>query len=339
VQAVFEFNAVLHTVLVFPHKVVLRPGRFMKMGGETEDREILFRDISEVFIREAGLISGGFIHFAIRGEADPSPPSLFQASSDDNCFGFGQGKNAEANQIRNYILEQMKNPPAVPEDARILETSAPKGERLASPCDSDDFERYRKLTLERNWNGIFQINGLSKDTLGIRREMKVLHQYLQDHEVVFAFVAGTMRQTTTSNSSDSGVNSWLGVLTDRRVLLLDHALLSGSVDTQSIRHDRIQAVSASQGWVFGKVMIDIGNRSIMIDNSDKEHVKVFARIANDWLEHLGGATKVEPAKPSEIAPSDRNPIEEIRKLAELRDAEILSEAEFASAKVTILSRI
>jgi hypothetical protein len=154
----------------------------------------------------------------------------------------------------------------------------------------------------------------------------------------FTLVSGTMCQTTTSNSSDSGVNSWLEVLTDRRVLLLDHALLSLR-RTQFIRHDRIQAISASQGWMLGMIIIDIGNRSVVIDNSDKEHVKVFARIANDWLEHLGGATKVEPAKPSEIAPSDRNPIEEIRKLAELRDAEILSEAEFASAKVTILSRI
>ena len=338
-QPVFEFKAVLDTVLVYPHMIVLRPGKFRKLGQDPQDREIRYQDIADIHLREAGLMTGGFIHFALHGEADPSPPSLLKAGNDANTFGFSQGKNSEAIQIRNYILAQMKNPPPIQDMAASSEPAEHKLQIPPSPCNSQDFDRYRTLTAEKDWVGISSFNTLPKAVLGVTKELNVLHRHLQDGEVVFAFVAGMLSQTTTSNLSDIGINTWLGVLTDRRVLLLDHALLTDSVDTQSIRHDRIQAVSSSQGWMFGKITIDIGNRSVVIDNCDKEHVKTFARIANDWLEHLAAGIQAESPKPQASPAPQQDPVEAIRQLAELKAAGILSEEEFTRAKASILSKM
>lgn len=65
-------------------------------------------------------------------------------------------------------------------------------------------------------------------------------------------------------------NTWLVVLTNERFFFLDAAMLTNSVDTQSIRLNRVQAVSASQGLVLGKVMIVLGSRLVTIYNCMKE---------------------------------------------------------------------
>lgn len=337
-QPIFELNALFHTVIVYPHMIVLRPGMVKKMGGDQE-KEILFANVSDVFLREATILANGYMHFSIRGEPDQEPPSLLRAGNDANTFMFRHGKNSEAIQIKKYVEDQMKNPQSLLGMGGSRASEQPKSARPPSPCDSEDFDRYRKMTAEQDWTGIFRFNSLRKDLVGVGKELRVLHQYLQDNEVVFALLAGVMSQTTTSNVTDTGFNTWLGVLTDKRILMLDHAMLSESVDTQSIRHDRIQAISSSQGWMFGKVTIDIGNRSIMIENCDKEHVKAFSSIANDWLEYIGGRVVGESTRPRDYPVSDRDPIEEIRRLAELKDAGILSEEEFGRAKAALLSKM
>ncbi|NRP24573.1 hypothetical protein XMM379_001257 [Aliiroseovarius sp. xm-m-379] len=337
-EPVFEFNALLHTVLVYPNKVVLRPGTIKKIGG-VKEKEIFFVDIHEVFLKEASLLANGFMHFSFRGEAGQTPPSLFSAGNDENTFMFRHGRNSEVIQIKKYIDDQRNKPQSTLGGEGCANAVNSKSARAPTPCDSEDFDQYRRLTAERDWSGIFRFNNLTNEVVGVGKELKVLHQYLQENEVAFALLAGVMSQTTTSNATDIGFNTWLGVLTDRRILMLDHAMLSDSVDTQSIRHDRIQAISSSQGWMFGKVSIDIGNRSIIIDNCDKEHVKAFSRIANDWLEHISGPSSEADETPRKKTTPDRDPIEEIKRLAQLKDNGIISEEEFATAKASLLSKM
>ena len=337
-EPVLEFNALLQTVLVYPNKVVLRPGALQKLSG-VQEKEIFFEEIQDVFLREASLLANGFVHFSILGEADQSPPSLLSAGNDENTFMFRHGKNSEAIQIKKYIDDQRKDPQSDLGREGCAESDSSRSAKPPTPCDREDFCQYRRLSSERDWKGIFRFNNLTNEVAGVGKELKVLHQYLQENEVVFALLAGVMSQTTTSNATDIGFNTWLCVLTDRRILMLDHAMLSDSVDTQSIRHDRIQAISSSQGWIFGKVSIDIGNRSIIIDNCDKEHVKAFSRIANDWLEHISGPISEANEAPREKTKSDRDPIEEIKRLAQLKDNGIISEEEFTKAKASLLSKM
>lgn len=146
-----------------------------------------------------------------------------------------------------------------------------------------DYNRYKIKTENADWQGICEMNGIRFDSFGTRKELEALPEYLEPGEVVFALASGFMKQTITSNTFDGGLNTWLVILTSERFLFMDAALLTSSIDTQSVRLDKVQAISASQGFLLGKISIDLGSRLITIDNCTKESVKVMADLANKWL--------------------------------------------------------
>ena len=146
-----------------------------------------------------------------------------------------------------------------------------------------DYNRYKILTERADWRGICEQNGVSFDSFGTNKEFEALPKYLEPGEVVLALASGLMKQTGTSNLTDAGVNTWLVVLTSERFLFMDAALLTSSIDTQTVRLDKVQAISASQGFLLGKISIDLGSRLIVVDNCEKEAVKVMADLANKWL--------------------------------------------------------
>lgn len=197
-----------------------------------------------------------------------------------------------------------------------------------------NYDKYAEYTRTRDWKAICALNNVQLDSFGTKKELKVLPNYLEDDEVVFALTSGIMKQTYTSNESDAGVNTWLVVLTSERFLFLDHALLTKSVDTQSIRHDRVQAVSASQGWIFGKITVDIGARTVVIDNCLKATVVPIASLANKWLAVL---QKRKDESSNRGGTSANSPFDEIKKLAELHSMGALTDQEFAAAKAKILA--
>lgn len=193
-----------------------------------------------------------------------------------------------------------------------------------------NINKYREYTKKRDWSGIFCINNTTIDAFGTKKELNVLGDYLEEGEVVFALVSGVMSQSTTSNDFDFGLNTWIAALTSERVLCLDHALLSYSVDTQSIRLNKIQAVSASQGWKFGKVIIDIGNRMIKVDNCVKEHVPVFADLANQLL-------RAREVQQVQSVNKGSNLVNDLERLKKLKEAGVLNEEEFVLAKQKIMN--
>lgn len=150
----------------------------------------------------------------------------------------------------------------------------------------ENYNRYKIATEKADWRAICEINGVSFDALGTQKELAVLPNYLESGEIVFALVSGLMKQTVTSNAFDFGANTWLAVLTSERFLFLDAAMLTSSVDTQSIRLKNVQAISASQGFILGKIMIDLGSRIVVVDNCSKESVKVMAELGNRWIKEL-----------------------------------------------------
>lgn len=215
-------------------------------------------------------------------------------------------------------------------------TSVSKREPVASfeSLSFPGYDKYRHLTGLRDWKGICAFNNVPFDSFGTRRELKVLHEFLEAGEVVFALATGTMPQTHTSNRSDSGINTWLVVLTDERFLFLDHAFFTRSIDTQIIRHENVQAVSSSQGWIFGKITIDLGSRTVVVDNIIKTAVTIIATLSNKWLSVSQGKRK--PKIPS-TGKAVISPIDELKKLADLHAVGALTDNEFTAAKAKILS--
>lgn len=204
-------------------------------------------------------------------------------------------------------------------------------------------EQYRESTEQRDWKAIFKFNNTTIDTFGTRKELDHLGGFLEPGEIVYALASGVVSQTHTSNNSDFGANTWLVALTSERFLFIDCALLSNSVDTQTIRLDRVQAVSASQGWILGKITVDIGNRAVIVDNCQKAHVKAMADIANKLLRER---ERGENKKPNQTAVDARSQssstldkLAALERLAALKTAGVLSEEEFTEAKAKILNSL
>lgn len=197
----------------------------------------------------------------------------------------------------------------------------------------DNIEQYAELTLEHDWAGICKLNNVPFDAFGTKKEFKALPKYLESGEIVLAITSGLMSQTETSNKFDFGSNTWLLALTTERFLALDAALLTSSIDSQSVTLDQVQAVSVSQGWIFGKVIIDIGDRSIVIDNCIKNTVPIFGEIANKLLRSHKRQQKKNIPLTEYVSP-----ITELERLAVLKEKGILSEQEFNETKAKILSR-
>lgn len=190
-----------------------------------------------------------------------------------------------------------------------------KYKKLSDPPIFPNYENYRQSTKKKDWKRICEINGVTFDSFGTKKELKVLSDYIENDEIVFAFSSGIMKQTSTSNSYDIGSNTWLVVLTNERFLFLDHALLTKSVDTQSVRHNSVQAVSASQGFVMGKIQVDLGSRIIVIDNCPKDTVKAIADLANKWLKVL----EKEKASVSEGATANTLDMREVAELIRIQN--------------------
>lgn len=199
----------------------------------------------------------------------------------------------------------------------------------------ENFDKYAEYTQSESWSEICKLNGVELDSFGTKKELKVLSEYLEDDEVVFALTSGIMEQSETSNALDFGNNTWLVVLTSDRFLFLDHAMLTRSVDTQSIRHDHVQAVSASQGFMFGKIMIDLGSRMLVIDNAHKSTVKVIASLANKWLKELADkkSQAIQPVSSTSHTPL----LDKLERLDKLHSLSALTDEEFQNAKQRLLT--
>ncbi len=199
----------------------------------------------------------------------------------------------------------------------------------------EHFEKYDEFSKNENWAGICNLNDVDLDSFGTKKELKALPEYLESDETVFALTSGIMEQTETSNYFDFGTNTWLVVLTSDRFLFLDAAMLTRSVDTQSIRHNMVQAVSASQGLLMGKITIDLGSRMLVIDNCQKATVKIIANLANKWLKEIEENKKPQTTINHPV--SEYPLIEKLEILDKLFKLNAISDIEFNEAREKILT--
>lgn len=203
---------------------------------------------------------------------------------------------------------------------------------------STNFGQYESLTRSMNWSGICKLNGvdIGSSKFGTMKELKRLPEQLQAGEVVLCFTAGSMSQSGDSNSSDAGISTWMVVLTDRRFLFLDAALLTKSLDVHSILHKNVQGVRVAQGFILGKINIDTGGRTTVIDNCEKKTVKVLGDMANEWLQIV----EERKSQPHEVKQNTtESGLDKLKKLGELKALGLVTEEEFSQAKLKVLASL
>lgn len=165
-----------------------------------------------------------------------------------------------------------------------------------------------------------------------KKELNYLPEILTQGEQVLAFSSGLMEG-----------NTWLITLTDKRIIFLDKGILYG-LEQVIVNLDRINAVSGKTGLFFGDIFIEDGTSQRKIENVTKSTVKIFTNMAMEAME----AIKEKDRQPQErvIAVEENvekseigDPFEKLEKLAGLRDRGIVSDEEFNTAKMKLLSEL
>ena len=291
--------------------------------------EIPLGKIVEVRLKEAGLFSMGAIQFVCSKESLKAV-NFSNVGKIPGSLAFDQTQQSQFEELKKAV----ENTCSLGKETLWRSEMKAEGQGAIEKFP-DNMEKYVELNRSQDWEGICRLNDVFFDDFGTKKEVRFLKEYLEENEIVFALTSGLMKQAGESNQTDFGLNTWLVVLTNERFLFMDAAMLTDSIDIQSIRHNRVQAVSFAQGFMFGKISIDLGSRVVVIDNCPKDSVMSIARIANRWHKHLEDAE----AEQKTMSGSSGDGIENLEKLAKLHASGVLTDTEFQDAKAKILGAL
>ena len=130
-----------------------------------------------------------------------------------------------------------------------------------------------------------------------------------------------------------GANTVLVVCTDKRIIFLDKGLVYG-IRTTEIPLDMINAVSYSQGIVFGKVSVTNGANTTEINNVPKEKAALLAKIIKE--EAANFKNKLNNGSIARSVPETNNNFSQLKELKELLDQGIITQEEFNAKKKQLL---
>jgi hypothetical protein len=167
--------------------------------------------------------------------------------------------------------------------------------------------------------------------IGSKREVKRLPEHLWDDEHVDLITSGTY-----------GPGNGILVLTDRRLFFLKDGMMTKTSEDFPI--EKISSIQWTTGMMFGKITVFASGNKAEINNV----MKVDGKAITDAVRsRLSGGPRFTPEHPSHAiptpAPSPTVPApdvyEQLKKLADLRDAGILTDEEFAAKKQILLDQI
>jgi len=153
-----------------------------------------------------------------------------------------------------------------------------------------------------------------------KKEIKYLPEVLDDGEIISAI---------TSGLSDG--NTWLIIVTHKRVVFLDKGMVYGLKQIE-IPIRQISAISHKTGLVQGTIEISSSAGNKVITNILKKDVVKVARIISDLVENTAKATI---RSSSTSVPTDM--VSQLERLATLRSQGILTEEEFQLQKLKLLA--
>jgi hypothetical protein len=118
------------------------------------------------------------------------------------------------------------------------------------------------------------------------------------------------------------------IVTEKRVIFWGRGLASNSTDAFLYRD--ISSVDAHQGLLLGDIVLNVKGAKEKFQSMPKLDVHVAAKLIRE---------RMEQAQMSVTTPAANSIPDQIKKLAELRDSAVLTEAEFQAKKTELLSRM
>jgi Bacterial PH domain/Short C-terminal domain len=155
---------------------------------------------------------------------------------------------------------------------------------------------------------------------GAGREIKRLIEHLWEGETVDKMTTGTY-----------GKGTGLVVLTDRRLLLVQDGVMSKT--TEDFPMDKVSSVQWTSGMMLGSIVIFASGNKSEIKNVNKDDGKEMV----DKIRHR--ISSPTPSADPTGAAVAADPIEQLRRLGELRDAGVVTPEEFEAKKAELLGRL
>jgi Bacterial PH domain/Short C-terminal domain len=175
-----------------------------------------------------------------------------------------------------------------------------------------------------------QIEDLAKKKLNVRlgvgKELKTLPTHLQEGEQVLNLSGGMY----------DGANG-LVVLTDRRVIFFSAGMLK--THFEDFPYSKISSVQHRGAMMFGEITIFSSGNKAELKQMIKDRAKEIAEYIRGRISEESTAGSTPGAQPSTETAKTNDPFEKLRKLAELRDAGVVSEDEFEKKKKELLETL
>lgn len=156
-----------------------------------------------------------------------------------------------------------------------------------------------------------------------KKEFAYLPKVMNDGEKILALTSGFMNGTT-----------WLAVCTDTRVIFLDRGMIFG-LRQQQISLDQIHSIDNTAGLVFGAIRIWDGASYIVISMVLKQSIERFVSATKLAMEARKRAHSPAGASPPSASASV---VEQLEKLAALKEKGLLTEVEFQQQKQKLLTQ-
>ncbi len=166
-------------------------------------------------------------------------------------------------------------------------------------------------------------------TLGGKRELRKLHEHVRNDETVDRIAQGTFQ-----------TKQGIVVLTDQRLLFVFHGWVSQEVEDFPLA--TITAISTKGGLGTGSLVVHAAGAQQVISSIQVRDLKPLADATRGRIGRPAVAAPPPSSPVPAVAPlklNEPDPMDQLRKLADLRDAGVLTTDEFEAKKADILRRI
>ncbi len=179
------------------------------------------------------------------------------------------------------------------------------------------------------------------------KEVIYLESIIEEGEEVLHTVSGLMSQNGINVSGNyresaqrfnNSTRSWLLVLTDKRIIIINRHLLVGT-EVIDLALEMINSISMQQRMLFSSIAIMHGSGGVIVDNIKKENAQEFVKKANRELQKKRNAHTDRIVEAiNDISVSNISIADEIKKFKELYDMGAITHDEFEEQKAKLLKK-
>lgn len=172
-----------------------------------------------------------------------------------------------------------------------------------------------------------------EDGKAIKKYEEMLQEFSQlagDDEILLNAVTG-------SNKGDS----MPGILfaTNKRICFITRSFFRKKISVNNIPIDKVSSIEYSKGWLSSKILIYTANAAMQIEHINTDEAPKFCNQVKKSMEVL--APQPYPAapmyqQPQATAPQQKDFIQELKELGQLKQEGIITDEEFKLAKEKLL---